>query len=194
MKHLIPLLIVAISCSKSTPSNTPQVSKEPVSVRGWIADVESAPSASFKTVETEAARKAQLFQAANVWVENAPYVTGGIAENGAFILLDVPPGTTTIMFAAPGAPAAKLVLQEVPGNADIFIPALQLRPSSVALLDPPSVRIRMAARVQKPTPTKASAVIAGTRFPIIDTPYSAMTDRHEYPNPPGSFAPLPTLR
>ena len=61
---------------------TPVVSKEPTSVRGWIADVERPESGMFKTVETEAARRAQLFQSTNIWMDDAPYVSGGRTNAG----------------------------------------------------------------------------------------------------------------
>jgi len=144
--------------------------------------------------ETEIARKMQLFQATNVWIENAPYVSGGVAENGSFLLLDVPPGNLTITFSAPGAPAARLVLQNVPGNADVFIPGLILRRDSVGLLDPKAVQVRMAASVPKPVPTSARALIAGVPIAVTNTPFAAMNDRHDYPNPPGDMAPLATVR
>src|SRR6476659_7816647 len=92
---LIPLAL--LGCGKPQ-SKYAVVSKEPVSVRGWVLDVEGSgggDNAPFRTVETEAARKMQLFQSMNIWVEGAPYISGGLAENGSFILLDVPPGNVT---------------------------------------------------------------------------------------------------
>lgn len=173
---------------------TPHVSKEPVSVRGWISDVEGSPSAPFRTAETEAARKVQLFQSTNVWVENAPYVSGGAAENGSFLLLDVPPGNVTITFSAPGAPAAKLVLQNIPGNADVFIPAVLLKRDSVALLDPKAVQVRLAARVSRAAPAGMTAQVAGLPVPVMNTPIAAMSDRHDFPNPPGARLPIAIVK
>src|ERR1043165_5328907 len=112
-------VLVLAGCGGEKP-NTPQVSKDPISVRGWLLDVEGSAS-PIRTAETEAARKAHLFQATYVEVVNAPYVSGGIAENGSFLLLDVPPGKVTIVFSAPGAQSAKLEIDNVPGNADIFL-------------------------------------------------------------------------
>jgi hypothetical protein len=172
MRVAAALLLLLSGCSSPEP-NTPRVSKEPISVRGWIAG-----------------GNAQYFQGTNVWVDNAPYVSGGVAENGAFLLLDVPPGNLTIEFCAPGAPGAKLVLQNVPGNADVFIPGLVLQPNTVALLDPKLLRVRMAARVDTPTPTTATATVAGVTLPVVNVPYNDMTDRHDYPVPPGTFKPM----
>ncbi len=186
------LLILATACSRAP--NVPRVSKEPVSIRGWLFDIEGGPSAPFRTAETEAARKAHLFQATYVEVVNAPYVSGGIAENGSFLLLDVPPGKVTIVFSAPGAPAAKLEMENVPGNADIFIPGILLKPGSVAFTDPAAVRVRLAARVDKPRPSGRSATIAGMRLPVIETPVAQMADRHDYPIPPTTIVPIAKVK
>ena len=189
----ILLLLALAACTNEHP-NTPRVSKEPLSVRGWLVDVEGGPSAPFRTAETEAARKVHLFQSTYVEVVNAPYVSGGIAENGSFLLLDVPPGKVTIVFTAPGAPAAKLEMDNVPGNADIFLPGLLLKPSSVALTDPAAVKVRMAARVDKPRPTRLTATIAGLRVQVVDTPFAQMNDRHDYPIPPTTLVPIARVK
>jgi hypothetical protein len=187
------LAVLIVGCGGSEPHG-PRVSREPISVRGWIVDVESGENASYHTVETEAARKRSLFAGTNVWVENAPYVSGGVAETGAFLLLDVPPGNITITFSAPGAPAARLVLNQIPGNADVFIPALLLKRDTVALLDPNSVKVRLAAQVDKPTPSGLFAIVAGQRCPVIRTPLSQMIDRLDYPNAPSVQQPLATVK
>src|SRR5215467_5508634 len=94
----IPLLLLGLAACFDRPSGQVPLSKEPISVRGWVADVEGSPTVPLKTAETEAVRKNQLFQSTDVQVDNAPYVSGGVAENGSFILLDVPPGTVTLTF------------------------------------------------------------------------------------------------
>jgi len=186
-------LLLLAACGPSEPA-APGLSKEPISVRGWIEDVEGGSSAKYKTVETEAFRKTQLFQATNVEVANASYVSGGVAETGAFLLLDVPPGDVTITFSAPGAPAAKLVLKSIPGNADVFLPAILLRRDSVALLDAKGVTVRLAEKVDRPAPTGAVATVAGTSVPVMRTPIRDMADRHDYPVRPASFKPLITVK
>ena len=186
-------LVLIAACGPSEPAG-PALSKEPISVRGWIVDVEGAANAPYQTVETEAFRKTQLFQTMNVWVDNAPYVSGGVAETGAFLLLDVPPGNITIVFSAPGAPAARLVLQNIPGNADVFVPAILLRRDSVGLLDPKSVMVRVAASVDHAKPTGAMASVAGAPVPIMTTPIREMSDRHDYPVRPAATRPLGIVR
>ena len=186
-------LLVIAGCGPSEPAGQP-LSKEPISVRGWIVDVEGAANAPFQTVETEAFRKTELFQTMNVWVDNAPYVSGGVAETGAFLLLDVPPGNITIVFSAPGAPAAKLVLQNIPGNADVFVPSILLRRDSVGLLDPKAVMVRVAAKIDHAKPTGAMASVAGVPIPIMTTPIREMSDRHDFPVRPAAVRPLGVVR
>src|SRR5262245_2609066 len=124
MKRLLSLALLLSACGRPEPG-TPVVSKEPISVRGWILDVDTgAESTTFKTVETESARKRAMFQAMNIWVDKAPYVSGGVAETGAFLLLDVPPGKATLELTPPDGTTACLQMENIPGNADIFLPAL----------------------------------------------------------------------
>jgi len=193
MKRLLLVAALALAACDQTPS-VPRVSKDPVSVRGWVVDVEGSPSAPFRTVETEAARKTHLFQSTYVDIPNAPYVSGGVAENGSFLLLDVPPGNLAIIFTAPGAPAAKLDLKNVPGNADLYLPGLLLKKDSVAFTEPQNVQVRMAAHVDKPTPTGEYAMIGTLRVPVVNTPLAAMADRHDYPNPPAQLVPIAKVK
>src|SRR5436309_6759261 len=190
---LILLALLPLACTDQNPSS-PRVSKDPVSVRGWVVDVEGGPSAPFRTAETEAARKAHLFQQTYVEVVNAPFVSGGVAENGSFLLLDVPPGKVTIVFSAPGAQAARLDIDNVPGNADIFLPALLLKPNGVTLANPAEVKVRMAARIDKAKASGTFVTIAGLRVPVVDTPIAQMADRHDYPIPPTTLVPIARVK
>lgn len=188
MRTWVPLLLlafVALGCEEPLPGSIP-LSKEPISVRGWIADVEGATKSPIPQVE--AARRLELFQQVYVEVANAPYVSGGIGENGSFLLLDVPPGNATITFMAPGAPAARLVLQNVPGNADVLIPALLLKPSGVALLDPGAVVVRLAGKDREHRKTGLLVSVAGTKVPVIEVPLGELADRRDHPNPPAAVS------
>jgi len=184
--------LCALTCSNEKQA-TP-VSKDPVSVRGWIADVDTgAPNDRFRTVETESARRTAAFQAMTVWVEGAPYASGGVAENGSFIFLDVPPGKTAIGFSTTGVPQATLTLENVPPNADIFAPGLVLTPKGIIAGDPKAIRVRLAARVAKPSPAGLTARIAGIDVPVMNVPINSMIDRHDYPIPP-SDTPIPIAK
>ena len=174
----LSLLILTSSCGDTPPGATP-LSKEPVSVRGWIADVEGAGQSAIPQVE--AARRLQLFQQTYVAVEKAPYISGGIAENGAFVLLDVPPGDVNVVFTAPGAPAARLVLRNIPGSADVVIPGILLRRESVQLLQPRQVVVRVAGSPQQ---AQWTANVAGVAVPVRNVPVAQMGDRRDLPTPP----------
>jgi hypothetical protein len=193
-RFILILVLLAAACGGGKEPAGPHVARDPISVRGWIVDVDSGPNNAYHTIETEAARKQNLFRGTNVWIENAPYVSGGVAETGAFLLLDVPPGNVTITFSAPGAPAARLVLGQIPGNADVFVPAMMLKRDTVTLLDPASVKVRLADNVNKATPTGAFATVAGQRIPVMRTPINQMIDRLDYPNPPATQAPLAVVK
>lgn len=193
-RAVIFIALIASACGKESTqrSTMPGVSKEPVSVRGWIADVDpQSGTGVYRTVETEAARKAEAFQAMNVWVDNAPYVSGAIAPNGAFVLLDVPPGNVTISFALPPAiPVARLTLSNIPGNADVLIPGLIIkRDGSVTVEDPKQLKVRVATK-----PPSTTATVAGFPAPIVQVPVNTLTDRHDYLEPPTQMAPVAKVR
>ncbi len=192
-RPLFALLMMAIAAcgGETSESGIYKMSREPVSVRGWILDVKGAQHEEI--VDMEIARRTQLFQSSTVWVENTEYASGGIAENGGFIILDVPPLNATIGFNAPGAENAKIVLEGVPGTADVFIPDLILEPNGATVLDPKKILIRLPAKVDKPTPSGKTAKVGGHTVPIIDTPLRQMIDRRDYPSPPG-FRPVATVR
>jgi hypothetical protein len=187
------LLIAAAACGKESGQRSTMnaLSKDPISVRGWIADVDPQSQAGvYRTVETEAARRAAIFQATNIWVDNAPYVSGGVAENGAFVLLDVPPGNVTISFATPTIPLARLTLANVPGNADVMVPGLIIkRDGTTSVEDPKALKIRVSAKLPP-----VAATVAGVPVPITQVPINDMTDRHDYLMPPVSAAPLATVK
>jgi hypothetical protein len=190
------LLLIFISCGGESRTARDGRSREPISVRGWIADVDAGKpdSGAFRTVETEAARRLALFQSTTVWVDNAPYVSGGVAENGSFLLLDVPPGNVTIAFTAPGVQTSNLVLQNVPGNADVLVPDITLRRGTVVLGSPAQVTVRMAVKEPKAKPNGATAIVAGQKVAVIDTPIAQMSDRHDLPAPPNASAPMTTVK
>ncbi|HET8796989.1 MAG TPA: hypothetical protein VFO89_04845 [Thermoanaerobaculia bacterium] len=192
MRRTIAVLFLSLAACGGSESPLSELSRSPVSARGWILDVKGAQRG--ETMEMELARRSQLFVSSSVWVEETQYASGGIAENGAFVVLDVPPQKATIGFNAPGAETAKIVLQDVPGNADVFLPDVILENGGATFLDPSKVIVRIAStKVDKPTPTGRYATIAGIRAPIIETPIGQMNDRRDYPSPPG-FRPVATVK
>jgi hypothetical protein len=182
---IIALLAIACGNGEKTPAGQSvyDLSHEPTSVRGWVLDVAGATKG--ETIEMELGRRTQLFQSTSLWVEGSQYSSGGIAENGAFILLDVPPLKSTIGFSAPGAQTAKVELEGVPGNADVLIPNVILEPNGAKVLDPKAIRVRIPSDVSKPTPTGKNAKVAGYVVPIMNIPLREFTDRRDYPDPGG---------
>jgi hypothetical protein len=185
------LFVLACSGEKQSEESIYAMNREPTSVRGWIADVAGAKHAD--TFEIEIARRQQLFQATSLWVENNQYASGGIAGNGAFVILDVPPQKATIGFNAPGAEDAKLVLSGVPGNADVFIPDVVLERGGARVLDPAKILIRLPMKIDKAKPTGKTAMIGPYTVPITATPLGQLADRRDYPNP-GGFRPVATVK
>lgn len=188
----IALLLAVAGCGGGENDSTVySLSRNPVSVRGWILDVKGAQHA--EAMEMEIARRTEIFAASSVWVEDTEYASGGISENGAFIILDVPPLNATIGFNAPGAENAKLVLEGVPGTADVFIPDVILEPNGATFLDPTKIQIRLPAEVDRARDTGKTAKVAGYTVRIIETPLAQMTDRREYPDP-GGFRPVAVVK
>ena len=180
---ILTLLITA--CGPSEPRSA--ISKNPLSVRGWVVDVKGAVRG--ETPEIELGRRAALFQSISLWVENAEYASGGIAQNGAFVILDVPPEKAIIAFNAPGAETAQLILENVPNGADVFIPDVVLEPGGATVVDPAKILVRVPADVRQPTLTDQSASIGGYPVRVTQVPLSQMGDRREFPNP-GGFRPV----
>jgi len=190
--RFLPLLLVLAACGAGETGDSPaRPARNPVSVRGWVTDVAGAQRA--ETYEQEIARRTQLFVSSSVWVENSEFSSGGIAENGAFLILDVPPGSQTIGFNAPGAEQAKIVLQNVPGNADVFIPNVVLENGGAKVLDPKAITIRVSGSVDAPRPTGETATVAGYNVAVMEVPYAQLENRREYPDP-GGFRPVATVK
>lgn len=184
---LLLVLLAACGSEEKSPMNI----SDPVSVRGWITDVKDAKRA--ETMEMEIARRTELFTSSSVWIEEFQYASGGIAENGSFIILDVPADKATLGFNAPGAENAKLALSGIPGNADVFIPNIVLEPGGAKVLDPKAIVVRVPASIDKPRPTGQMATVAGIQVPVMEMPISAFVDRRDYPQPSG-FRPVATVK
>ena len=191
IRRVLAIALALLAACKASEKSSPYSISDPVSVRGWITDVAGAKPA--ETMEQEVARRTQLFVSSSVWVENFEYASGGIAENGAFIILDVPPNNTTIGFNAPGAETAKIVIQNVPGNADVFIPNVVLENGGAKILDPKALRVRVPGYIYQPRPTGKTAIIAGHPVPVMETPINQLLDRRDYPQPTG-VRPIATVK
>jgi len=188
---LLLALFVFTACKGGEEKSVFELSRDPVSVRGWILDVKGSQQAD--NADMELARRTQLFVSTSVWVENTEFASGGIAENGAFVILDVPPHNATLGFNAPGAETAKIVLEGVPGNADVLIPFVILEPNGAKVFDPKRLQIRLPADIEKPRDTGKTAKINGYIVRVIETPFRELYNRREYPDVPG-FRPVATFK
>jgi hypothetical protein len=189
---LVTLAALALLGCKEASSDSPHaLSREPVSVRGWVEDVDGAEHNPIPDLEI--VRRQGQFAQTSVYVEGNQFASGGVAENGAFIVLDVPPPGATLTFQAPGVEGAQLILQNVPGTADVFVPGLFLRNGGVRVADPKLIQVRLPASIDKAKATGTFAIVAGHRVPVVATPLREMTDRRDYPNP-GGFRPVATVR
>lgn len=168
-----------------------RMSSDPTSVRGWVLDVKGAKRG--ETIEMELGRRAELFASTSVWVENVAYASGGIAGNGAFVVLDVPPNSATLGFNAPGAETARLELRNVPANADVLIPNVILFNGGASVLDPSKIVVRIPGSSDQITRTGKKAIVAGYEVEIVESPLSKMGDRRDYPDVPG-IRPVATVR
>ncbi len=189
LRRLLLLSLIAFAACKGNEDL--QLASNPTSVRGWILDVKGAKRA--ETIEMELARRSELFTSTSVWVENVAYATGGIAENGSFIVLDVPPENATLGFNAPGAETGRVELRGVPPNADVLIPSLILQNGGATVLDPSKILVRIPGDVDKPHPTGKTAKVAGYDVPITEVPMKTLMDRREYPFVPG-YRPVATVK
>lgn len=184
-------MLVLAACGGGEGNTLSSISREPVSVRGWILDVKGAQRAD--NADMEIARRTQLFLSSSVWVENTEHASGGIAENGAFVVLDVPPNNPILGFNAPGAETAKIVCEGIPGNADVLIPDVILQPNGATVFDPKQILIRVPTNIDTARDSGKTAKVAGHTVRIIETPYSEMMNRRDYPEPPG-FRPVATVK
>ena len=172
------------------------MSRSPASVRGWVSDIQSTPT-NYSVVKpmSDSALRSDLFSRTNVYVANAQFASGGIAENGSFILLDVPPGAVNIVFQIPGYRDASLQLSGVPENADVLIPGVIVTPNGARPADGASIQVRIPGETKRAT--GQFALVGGIRVPVTEAPLSEMVDRRDYPEPPkgpAAVKPLATVR
>jgi hypothetical protein len=189
LRRTIFIALLAVTACKR--GEDLQLASNPTSVRGWVLDVKGAKRG--ETIEMELARRTELFSSTSVWVENVAYATGGIAENGSFIVLDVPPENATLGFNAPGAETGRVELHGVPPNADVLIPSIILQNGGATVLDPSKIQVRIPGDVEAPRPTGKTAKVAGYDVPIMEVPMKSLMNRREYPVVPG-YRPVATVR
>ncbi|MBI2214499.1 MAG: hypothetical protein HYU52_12705 [Acidobacteria bacterium] len=156
-----------------------------MSVRGWIADVELPPTDNFMVTDPylQIQRKYAIFRDTAISVEGVQYVSGGVAETGAFIMLDVPPGDSIINFQPPGLPDAQLKLRQIPGNGDVLLPGLLIKGTQVVLFKPEEAMVRVAGRGVERKKLDIPAFVGDQKIDVWEVPLAELVDRREYPTP-----------
>ncbi len=126
-------------------------------------------------------RMMQFLTDTNIYVPDMPFVSGAIAETGAFLLLDVPPGEVRIRFQPPGLAEADLVLRNLPGNADVILPGLKIDGETVTLLEPAKAVVRIP--IDEDVRRKLDYfVYAGEQeIEVWEVPFADLVDRREFP-------------
>ncbi|HEY5610997.1 MAG TPA: hypothetical protein VIL97_07310, partial [Thermoanaerobaculia bacterium] len=161
MKRLATmLLLLTIACGGENVSSSTPLSKTPVSIRGWIAEI-VPPSEIEQSIDPtmRAQQQLELLRETNMSVENVPYASGGLGETGSFVILDAPPGRVVVIFLVPGSTReSRLVLENIPPHADVLIPGIVLHPDRVELPDPGAARVRLAsgAKERREVPSKVT--------------------------------------
>jgi hypothetical protein len=177
------MAVALIGCGES--ESGPEVSRSPASIRGWIGDIELPPNEMYRLMEQTAGinqLKLQILQDTTLSVAGTQVASGGIAENGSFIILDVAPGTVTIIFSAPGLPENMLAIEGVPGNADILLPGVELTREGPKI-DTSRVQARIPEERGRPTPIPPPIRVMGQEVPVRAVTLADLIDRRDYPVP-----------
>ena len=179
---LMSILLLIAGCTPpeddgTGPSNTP------VSVRGWISHIELPPQDIMKVVDPskERQRMYQFLSDTNIYVVDRPFVSGSIAETGAFLMLDVPPGDITVRFQPPGLPEATLVIRNLPGNADVIIPALRIDGETVSLSDPSKAVARIPIDGDERRKLDDVVHVGDQTIEVWEVPFRDLVDRRDFP-------------
>ncbi len=185
---LLPFLLLSCSGSESLEKEgRGSFKKGPISIRGWVAEIElgtKRPDNVFSVTEpggTVAHPQRELFEQTNFSVRDVPYASGGVANDGSFIILDAPPGRVTIDMQAPGVYLVPLVLENIPSNADVFIPSIKLYPDHFELLEPQRILVRVPSKATRRTKAPEQAIVGGLRVDVWEVPLREMMDRRDWP-------------
>jgi hypothetical protein len=182
---LAAAFLIVSACQRQEYA-TPKVSSTPASIRGWLVPAENSDQSLMyvtDTANTADARQVRVFEQTALSVEGAPFASGGIGGNGAFIILDVPHGDVVINFQPPDGMDAQLTLTGVPPNADILLPGLKYNGTQVEPIDPSRIVVRIPARIASKRPVAGNVIVGGHKVQVFETPLSELVDRRDFPNP-----------
>lgn len=171
---LLTLLVPALLfCGEPTPRG--DLPAGPVSVRGWVSNVQGVPNYG----------EDGNFYDLNAYVEGIERVSGGVQPTGAFIILGVPPGQSTIVFQAPGIEDAAIHFEGLPPRADVLLPGIVLTPDGASISNPDAARVRIPRGHQGEIEQIESTTTAnGVTLPTYLVPTKNLGDRLNYPEPP----------
>lgn len=200
MKSVNPVMIVAAALILSGCADTPELAAErerrrsPISIRGWIWDVEAPAPTVPGTLSVvgelgDQERKARIFQQTYISIDNVTYASGGLIDTGAFVILDAPPRNLTMLIQTPVFTDYRIPMQRIPPNADVYLPGIVLDAKGVHFAEPEKLRVRIPG--EKSGPTGETALIGGHEVPIETATISELVNRREYPEitPPESAQP-----
>jgi hypothetical protein len=194
MKRILPLLValLPIACGDGRSLEAEgrgSFKKGPVSIRGWFAEIELGvkPPENVFSVTHPGGRvshyQMSLFKETNLSLRDVPYASGGVADDGSFIILDAPPGRVVIDMQAPGVPLLPFVLENIPPNADVLIPSIRLYPDRYELLQPDRILVRVPTRGKERKKAAQQAIVGGLAVDVWEVPLREMADRRDWPAP-----------
>ncbi|MEO8215703.1 MAG: hypothetical protein ABI718_01325 [Acidobacteriota bacterium] len=176
--------LVVISCNDKPAG--PAMSRTPVSIRGWIEEIEPPDTELYRLRSKTAGaaeQRAEIFKQASINVAETDIASGGIGETGSFIILDVPPGKVTLSFTSPGIARSDLLMTGVPPNADILLPSVSVGRDGTKLLNPDAVVVRVPITSEDPHPHFPPVNIGGRSIPVRAVSLDDLMDRRDYPTP-----------
>jgi hypothetical protein len=192
-RNPIPLLLLSfalVACGEGgslEKEGRGSFKKGPISIRGWVAEIEvgQKPPENVFSVTVPGGNathyQTELFKETNFSVRDVPYASGGVAEDGSFIILDVPPGRATIDMQAPGVPLVPLTIENIPPNADVFIPSIKLYPDRFELLEPHRILVRVPTSSSERKKAAQQAIVGGLPVDVWEVPLREMMDRRDWP-------------
>ncbi|MBW3671353.1 MAG: hypothetical protein KY432_06735 [Acidobacteria bacterium] len=175
IRHALLSLLVPALLFCSEPSPRGDLPEGPVSIRGWVSRVDGVPNYG----------QDGNFYDLNAYVEGIERVSGGVQDNGAFIVLGVPPGQATIVFQAPGIEDAAIHFKGLPPRADVLLPGIVLTPAGASISNPEAAKVRIPRGRQGEIEQIESTTTAnGVTLPTYLVPTKKLGDRLNYPEPP----------
>lgn len=175
----LPLLVLAFVIGSCEEPRS-QIVNHPVSIRGWIADVErTIPPGVSPNVIIQGNTLEDYIQQSNVYLKGGKLITGGLM-NGSFIMMDVPPGDATIVFQAPGIYQSPMTIHGIPPAADVVLSGVDITKHGTKLDDPSKALVRIAAKIDKMREIPSTTTINGVKIRTVEVPLVKMGDRMNY--------------